>query len=69
MNRHFLIAALFAILIVGTIFLYLWAIVFRQAVGEGAGPLFVVKILIFAFILSLAGLYVRANDKVGETDE
>lgn len=55
--KFFLVAVLFIIFDVEVVFLYPWALVFRDAMGSGNGVFLFVELMIFLAVLGLALVY------------
>ena len=56
--QFFLIAVIFIIFDVEVVFLYPWAVVFRDFVSRGMGPLMLIEMGIFVGVLLLGFVYI-----------
>lgn len=56
--RFFLVAVLFILFDVEVVFLYPWAVTFREFVAEGQGKLMFIEMMVFMGILGLGLIYV-----------
>ena len=54
----FLVAVIFIVLEVEIVFLYPWALVFRDAIADGVGMVYLIELAVFMGIVAIALTYV-----------